>query len=183
MADAAQYAAAIVLIDGVFQEELAPSPKEVRNACRRCTVVGAASLGALRAVECVPYGARPRGTIARWYATSAIDGDDEVAVIIEPEHERALSVPLVNVRYLLYRARKRGLLDAAESGQILEDARAIFYADRVWDDIFEAAPPLRREALRSLAGEGADLKRMDARFALRSVLRSIQESEDTTSLS
>jgi hypothetical protein len=169
--DAARVADYVLLIDGRFQEELAPAPKEVFEACRICGFAGAASIGALRAVECAPYGARAMGTIARWYGTGAVDGDDEVAVVMHPQQECALSVPLVNVRYLLYRARKRHVVEDAEVERVLRRAREVFYAERTWDDVLEAAAREKRAALLALIREGADLKRLDARFALRSSLR------------
>src|SRR5690348_7978990 len=74
----------ILLIDGVFHHDLAPSPKETFETCRRTRLYGAASMGALRAAECAPYGAVPLGAIATWYAREIIDGDDEVAVLVDP---------------------------------------------------------------------------------------------------
>ncbi len=179
VANASQIADAVLLIDGLFQEELAPSPKEMLQACRRCTVIGAASLGALRAVECAPFGAHPCGAIARWYGTGFIDGDDEVAVIVHPESERALSVPLVNVRHLLYLAQRRQLLSRSACAKVLERARNVFYADRTWDDVLESVPARNRAAAAQLARSSGDLKRLDARFALRSVLRRMRRAAST----
>jgi hypothetical protein len=162
---------ALLLIDGVFLEDLAPSPKEMLAACRRVPAFGAASIGALRAVECAPFGAHPLGTIARWYASGTIDGDDEVAVVFDPRSERALSVPLVNVRYFLWLARRAHLLAAQECAAIFAVARSLFYADRTWEEVIEPIAPLRREALLALAYGCGDLKRLDARTALRAVGR------------
>ncbi len=161
---------ALLLIDGVFLEDLAPSPKEILAACRRVPTFGAASIGALRAVECAPFGAQPLGIIARWYGNGAIDGDDEVAVVFDPSSERALSVPLVNVRFFAWLARRRGLLAADECQRLLDAARRVFYADRTWDDILEGVALARRPCLLELARR-ADLKRIDGVTAVRSVLR------------
>ena len=161
---------AILLIDGVFQEDLAPSPKEVLQACRECAFFGAASLGALRAVECAPYGAHACGAIARWYANGTIDGDDEVAVVFDPKTQRALSVPMVNVRYFLYAAQRRNLIDPVEAERAALQAREVFYADRTWDDVFDTMPRRNKNRLYELA-RYADLKALDARFALRCVAR------------
>src|ERR1700739_183791 len=88
VAAAAERFDAVLLIDGVFHQGIAPSAKETLAACRRVPVFGAASMGALRAVECRAFGAIPLGAIAGWYASGAIDGDDEVAVLMDPTTSR-----------------------------------------------------------------------------------------------
>jgi len=170
VAQAAVNSRSVLLLDGAFDDDLAPSPKEILHACRAAKFIGAASMGALRAVECMPFGAHACGTVARWYARGAIDGDDEVAVLVERESERALTVPLVNVRYLLGLARRFGVLDRTECDAALRRAREIFYADRTWEDVLEAAARSKRTQLARLT-EFADLKRRDARRALRCSLR------------
>ena len=162
---------AIVLIDGVFHHDLAPSPKECLAACRRVPMIGAASMGALRAAECWPYGLRPIGAIARWYIREIIDGDDEVAVLVHPETQRAITVPSVNVRYVAWLARRRGLLDVKEAGAFVTGARDVYYMDRSWESALEFAPADRRGAIRAIAQDEGDLKRWDARFAMRASAR------------
>lgn len=162
---------ALLLIDGVFHHDLALSPKEVFAATRRVAMFGAASMGALRAAECFPYGMVPLGIIARWYRCGVVDGDDEVAVLVDPRTQTALTVPMVNVRYALLLARRRGLLTAQECDAVYAGARAIFYMERSWDDVFAHVPERARSAFRTIAEREGNLKRHDALFAIRSVLR------------
>ena len=162
---------AVLLIDGVFHHDLAPSPKECFEATRHAAMFGASSMGALRAVECEPYGFLPLGAIARWYACGAIDGDDEVAVLTHPQTHAALSVPIVNVRYAAWIAHRRGILDARERDALIAAARSIFYMERRWSDVVAAAPARAQHALSAIASGDVDLKRLDARFALRTLLR------------
>jgi YcaO-like protein with predicted kinase domain len=162
---------AVLLIDGLFHHDLAPSPKECYAALAHARMFGAASMGALRAAECAPYGFTPLGAIAGWYAHDSIDGDDEVAVVTHPQTNAALSVPLVNVRYVARLAHRRGLIDAQGVDAFIDAARAIFYMDRTWDDVIEGAPAHVRAVIGDLAHRYGDLKRWDARFALRTVLR------------
>jgi hypothetical protein len=172
LAAAAERYDALLLIDGVFHQAIAPSAKEMLAACRRVPVFGASSMGALRAAECRPYGAIPLGTIAGWYAAGAIDGDDEVAVLMDAATTRALSVPSVNVRYVARLATRRGVLTAAEARAWANRARReIFYADRSWNGAVALAPAGARDALLAIARAHGDLKRWDARFALRRVAR------------
>jgi hypothetical protein len=173
LAAAADRFDAVLLIDGVFHQAIAPSAKEMLAACRRVPVFGAASMGALRAAECRPYGAIPLGAIAGWYARGVIDGDDEVAVLMEAATARALSVPAVNVRYVARLALRRGVLTTAEASDWAGRARReIFYADRSWTGAVALAPARARAALLDIARTQGDLKRFDAVFALRRVARS-----------
>jgi hypothetical protein len=169
---AAERFGALLLIDGVFHHTLAPSPKEMLAACRRVPVYGASSMGALRAAECRPYGAVPLGIIARWYVAGVIDGDDEVAVLMDPTTSRALSIPSVNVRYVARLAVRRGLLTADQAASWAERARReIFYMERSWTAACALAPAHVRDALLATCRSEGDLKRWDARFALRRVIR------------
>lgn len=162
---------AILLIDGVFHHDLAPSPKEVYRAAQRVRLYGAASMGALRAVECRPYGARPLGAIALWYAAGVVDGDDEVAVAMDPVTHAAVSVPSVNVRYVARLAQRRGILERTEAAAWIHAARTqIYYAERSWPGAIALAPGCARAALLEIARREGDLKRWDAQFALRHVL-------------
>jgi TfuA protein len=171
---------ALLLIDGVFHHDLAPSPKECYRAAQRTRAFGSSSMGALRAAECAPYGFLPLGAIARWYAYETIDGDDEVAVLVHPQTHAALTVPSVNVRYVARLAQRRGILTAAESVRLVEESRAVFYMDRTWEDVVAVAPERARDAVRAIAEREGDLKRWDARFALRSVLRRLANAPSKT---
>jgi hypothetical protein len=171
VARAAETHDVILLLDGVFHHELAPTPKEVLAAVRRVPLYGAASMGALRAVECRPYGAVALGAIARWYACGTIDGDDEVAVAMNPQTYAALSVAAVNVRYVAWLAVRRGILERATARDWVHEARTtIYYAERSWPGAVACAPAPAQSALLDIARSEGDLKRWDARFALRRVL-------------
>jgi ribosomal protein S12 methylthiotransferase accessory factor len=168
----------VLLIDGVFHHDLAPSPKECYTATRFARMYGASSMGALRAVECAPYGFTPLGIIARWFSCGAVDGDDEVAVLAHPQTHEALSVPLVNVRYALRALRRSGAISADEEADAVARARDVYYMDRTWSDVAEILPARARDAFETVVKNGADLKGMDARFALRTVLRARMRSND-----
>ena len=111
------------------------------------------------------------GIIARWYLTGVVDGDDEVAVLFDPQTQRALTVPMVDVRYVLRLALRRRIIARGEAGAVYRRSRAVYYMERTWDDVCDAVPQPARSAFRSLAERYGNLKRRDAVFALRSVLR------------
>ena len=171
MLRAARQYDAVLRIDGVFHQDLAPAPKEVYAATRCARLFGASSMGALRAAECAPYGMVPLGIIARWYLRGVVDGDDEVAVLIDPRTQSALTVPMVNVRYVSWIALRRGLLSRDDVARTYERSRSVFYMERTWDDVYRTVPAHARGAFTALAQRHGDLKRHDAVFALRRLLR------------
>ncbi|MFJ3880832.1 TfuA-like protein [Streptomyces sp. NPDC090077] len=76
----------VVLIDGVYHQAPALRHKEILAAMGRGVgVVGAASIGALRAAELAPYGMLGVGHIYTAYVRGGIEGDDEVAVGQAPD--------------------------------------------------------------------------------------------------
>jgi hypothetical protein len=125
-------------------------------------------MGALRAAECRIFGAVPIGAIARWYVCEQLQGDDEVAVLMHPATHVALTVPSVNVRYVAWLAVRRGLITRAVAETWVQRARTeIYYAERTWKNAIALAPASARDALLRIASREGDLKRWDARFALR----------------
>jgi hypothetical protein len=81
----------IVLIDGVFHQSLAVWHKEIVYALLAQTIViGAASMGALRAAEMHRYGAVGIGRVFEMYRDGEED-DSLVAMSFEPETFRPLS--------------------------------------------------------------------------------------------
>ncbi len=165
--------AVFVMLDGVFLQQEAVSPREVLDILADgALVVGAASMGALRAAECWPAGMRGIGAIYRLYRRGCLTSDDEVALVFSPEDGyRPLSVPLINVRHALARAVRSGLLDRSAAGQAVRAAEETFYTERSWPGILAAAGLADPDG--GLAGRlaGWDLKRGDALRALRAVAR------------
>ena len=149
----------IAMIDGIHRSKLSPWHSEIMSALDKgVRFLGAASMGALRAVETQPWGGEPYGEVARWYSTGQISGDDEICLIHDdaPDYE-ARSVPLVNVRATLIccgftTERKR---------EILEVSQSMFYADRTWSRIFKASEMTGEEKMKIVALE-LDIKAADA---------------------
>ena len=155
-----------LLIDGVFMQEDAVSPREVVDVLEDgAFVLGASSMGALRAADCWPAGARGIGLIYRLYRRGVLESDEEVAVAVSADGaDAAVSVPLVNVRYAVSRAVRRRLIDRAGARAIVDAAAAIYYPERTWREVWRRVGPASDE-VRDFCG-GLDLKREDARRAL-----------------
>ncbi len=180
---AAEAGARIIgLIDGVFFQDVAVAHREILYALRRgVRVVGASSMGALRAAELDGLGMEGVGEIYRAYREGRLVADDEVALIFDPETYAPLSEPLVNIRATLRQAVDRGIIDGDDARVLLDAARALYFPERTYERVAEAAeaalgPDVTSKFL-SFVSEGAvDQKRDDALVALQRI-REIAEEE------
>lgn len=95
-------AVAVALLDGVMLQAQPPSPQEVEEAARMIPLIGAASLGALRACECPSV----IGVGEVWVAfrDGVLRDEDEVIGTWEAETGRVVALPLVVVREAAARA-------------------------------------------------------------------------------
>lgn len=126
----------IGIIDGVFFDSAAVAHREIIEALRSgITVVGGASMGALRASELESYGMVGAGKIYEMYRSGIIESDDEVAVTFNAETMEALSVPLVNIRLTVKAAHDAGILTGEQAASIIGIARKIFYPERSYQNI------------------------------------------------
>ncbi|OEO31241.1 hypothetical protein VW23_017290 [Devosia insulae DS-56] len=122
-------AEAIGLIDGVFGFVPSVWHKEILFALKRgITVLGAASIGALRAAECAPYGMVPVGPIARSYVSGARTEDADVCLAHAPAELDflPLSEPLVDAEATIAAMQ----VTPAEALTLRLAANAIYFADR-----------------------------------------------------
>jgi hypothetical protein len=166
-----------LIIDGVFMQEDAVSPREVGDVLDDgALVVGAASMGALRAADCWPAGAQGVGLIYRLYRMGVLGSDEEVAVAVSADgSDAAVSVPLVNVRYAVSRAVRRRLLDRATARKIVSEAAAIYYPERTWQAVVRRVGPLLPAVIDYCAQ--LDLKRDDARRGLSYVNELLRDAD------
>lgn len=124
----------ILMLDGVFSHQLAVSPREVIDvASDGALIVGASSMGAVRAAECWPAGVRGVGLVERSFRLGVLDSDDEVAVATNPDRDfAAVSVALVNIRVALSRAVRRGVVERGLAAQVAEIAARTYFPERSW---------------------------------------------------
>ena len=154
----------VVLIDGYFDARPAPWHKEILMLIEQgIPVIGAASMGALRAAELAAFGMIGIGRIFEAYHAGRLTADDEVAVLHAPAALgwRPLTEPLVNVRANLLGAVRVRAIDAAAARLYLDTARRLNFRDRTWDAIC-AAP----EFAHWLSAHRIDLKQRDAAQAI-----------------
>lgn len=133
-------ATAIGLIDGHYQQVGAIWHKEILFALASgVAVFGAASMGALRAAECEPFGMIPIGQIANRYCSGELFDDAEVALTNGPAELGfpPLTEAMVDVLATVGHLLTADLISTATAREIEAAARAIFFADRTADAIFE----------------------------------------------
>jgi hypothetical protein len=133
---------AIGFVDGVFLQDYPPTPIEVYHLARKNGVllVGAASLGALRAVELEKFGMVGIGKIFQLYKTGKVNADDEVAVTFASEGDYQLqSEAMIDIRYNLYLAHKKGVINEKAKSMLVRLAKEIYFPHRKYTYIIEEA--------------------------------------------
>jgi hypothetical protein len=165
-------AGVIGLIDGVFFQESSVGHREILAALKSgVRVVGASSMGALRAAELHTLGMEGVGEVYRLYRDGILVSDDEVALAFDPETFTALSEPLVNIRATLSRAEADGIIGYMDSEALLSAAMSLYYPDRTYPRIIRGAKaavdPRTLSRFSGWVETGAvDLKKADAILAL-----------------
>ena len=171
---------AILLIDGVFQGEPAVRHKEILWAMAQgIPVVGAASMGALRAAELCRYGMIGVGLIYRWYRRFPLLPDDAVAVLHAPAAlgYGELTKAHVDLRMTIRAAQRGGLIDKSTGDRLRSAARSLGFRDRTLAKVVETAmggaePNCRRPELGDALGSRiVHQKRIDALVALEFVAK------------
>lgn len=162
-------AKAILLVDGAFGDAPTVSHKEILGLLAQgIRVGGAASLGAIRAAECAPFGMAGVGEIFQDYASGRRTSDADVMLCHAPDELRyaPVSVSLVDLEASL-RALPANALTLAEIATLLARARALHFSMRTLRQVAEGLPPDRRvHAVRALKCHRAFRKRYDLKLGL-----------------
>jgi hypothetical protein len=123
-----------VILDGEFGQNLSVSPKEILPVLDRGkTVIGAASMGALRASELDRSGMVGVGWVYDHFRRCAVRRDADVALVYSPFDYKPMTVPIVDLAYWMEQASAAGLIGNRERARLLTTARNIFFAERTAD--------------------------------------------------
>jgi hypothetical protein len=167
------------IVDGYFHQARAIRHKEILEVLGRgVRVLGASSMGALRAAELDDFGMDGVGRIYQDYTAGILDADDEVTLLHGPAESAypPFSVPLVNIRATLAMAISAGVCSAELADQIVSALTGIPYPKRSYQRVIAIGKDLGAEAetltaLRDFcATRAVDRKRTDA-LALVEALR------------
>ncbi len=163
-----QGATVIGLVDGRYEDVAAPWHKEILFAIEQgVRMFGAASMGALRAAECAPFGMVPIGVVAERYVTAQNTDDADVAQIHGPAELGCppLSEALVNIEATLEAASSAGALSSTEDRRLRSSAKELFFKDRTLQRIVARAGFSGSQAdalIVTLKAHWRDIKREDA---------------------
>ena len=126
-------------VDGVFLHDYPPSPIEVYHLATRKNIVliGASSLGALRAVELEKFGMKGIGKIFQLYKNGIINADDEVAVTFVRENNILQSEAMIDIRFNLFLAYKKGIITNQTKKRFAKIAKKIYFPFRNYEDIIK----------------------------------------------
>jgi hypothetical protein len=130
------------LIDGYFDQVESVAHKEVLWAMGEGVhVLGAASMGALRAAELSSFGMEGVGEIFAQLERGDLTDDDEVAVAhASAEHGyRRASEAMVDIRATLAAARAEGVIGPDTHDRLVRAAKALFYPDRAYPIVLSRA--------------------------------------------
>jgi len=160
----------IGIVDGHFGNIPAVWHKEILYALSEgVEVIGAASMGALRAAELCAFGMVGIGRIFRLFRSGRWTDDDEVAVI-HAEEELSfcpVSDAMANIRFTLRRLRRIGQIDADTETDIVDRMKACHFSLRTRDELGRQSANALGEhgaqrLLRAYEREYVDVKKRDA---------------------
>jgi hypothetical protein len=167
----------VLILDGVFYSDQAVSPREILLALRDgIQVLGASSMGALRAAELEPFGMVGVGEVYDAYRAGELQSDADVALLLDPDTQRALTEPVVNVMHMMDCARDEGMIDDKLAGRVVAAARGLYFGELTYPRLFqqlldEDAGEQLEQLMAFVANRQADndLKRKDALAAMRAL--------------
>ncbi|MGC3940126.1 TfuA-like protein [Roseobacter sp. EG26] len=163
--------AAIGIIDGFFEGVPSVWHKEILWALSQgVAVLGAASMGALRAAELDVFGMQGVGNIYQAFRDGVLEDDDEVALLHGPAEVGypALNLAMVNARATLEAAATAGVITMTQAQYATDLAKSQFYKVRTWESVFEAvgsanlSPDKCRELRDWVRHHEVDQKQQDA---------------------
>jgi hypothetical protein len=172
----ARFGDIVGIVDGYFHQTGSVRHKEILALLDEgVRVMGAASMGALRAAELDRFGMEGLGSVYADYRDGRLEADDEVTLLHSPAEDgyRAHSEPLVCMRATLAEAVRQGVCDARTAGRIVDVLARRPYTARSYSALSEVGkeagvnPPTLLELRRFCLAHRRDPKREDALLLLR----------------
>ncbi|MBE6511365.1 MAG: TfuA-related McrA-glycine thioamidation protein [Methanobrevibacter millerae] len=160
----------IGIIDGVFHQNSSVGHKEILNVINSgVTVVGASSMGALRASELDSLGMTGIGYVYEQYATGKVASDDDVAVMLDSETLEALSEPLINMNYVFTNAVSENIITQEQKDELIKIAKSTFYPKRNYSQTLNSSSldDETKSNLINFIRVSVDIKKEDAKELIR----------------
>jgi hypothetical protein len=176
------------IVDGYFHQVGAVRHKEILALLSKgVRVLGAASMGALRAAELDSFGMEGVGRIYADYRDGRLEADDEVTLLhsTPEEDHRPLSEPLVCMRATLSQAVEDGACDSATAARLVATLAGWPFGRRSYGSLIAAGREagIDADAVRCLRDycvtHRLDPKRDDALLLLNALYRASQGEHST----
>ncbi len=167
----------IGIIDGVFHQNSAVGHKEILNVLKHdIKVVGASSMGALRASELDSLGMIGIGYVYNQYASGEVDSDDDVAVMLDSDTLEPLSEPLINMKYVFDNAVEENILTFKQKDELLSIAKKTYYPKRNYAQTLRQSnlDDDKKEELINFIRKSKDIKKEDAKDLLKYIKQVIE---------
>ncbi len=165
----------IGLIDGYFEGVPAVWHKEILWALAHgIPVLGASSMGALRAAELDHFGMIGVGRIYEGFRDGLYEDDDEVALHHSPPEVgyAPLSIAMVNIRATIDKAIAGGIISVEQGANMIVGAKSLYYGDRNWKRILQDIPSEIANTLKEWLPENeVDQKQIDAVSLLNRMIK------------
>ena len=169
----------IGIIDGVFHQNSSVGHKEILAVLDKgIKVIGASSMGALRASELDSLGMIGVGYVYDQYRTGKVASDDDVAVMLDSETLEALSEPLINMDYVFNTAVEENIITQEEKEELIKIAKSTFYPKRNYAQTLNSSSldDDTKNQLINFIRESADIKKEDAKELIRYIANMMQET-------
>lgn len=163
----------VVILDGEFGQHDSVSPKEIMAVLEKGkTVIGAASMGALRASELDRSGMIGVGWVYDYFRRQVVRRDADVALAYSSFDLKPMTVPMVDVEYWMEGALAAGLIDRRGRTHVQKIARKFFFMERTAESLTAAlrravGDPLLQSLLAFSGGAIPSIKSLDAEAAVR----------------
>jgi hypothetical protein len=156
----------VAIIDGSFEQTAAVWHKEILHLLDHgIPVLGASSLGALRAAELDSLGMIGMGEIYQAFASGKLNDDDEVAVSFSKQQGNIvpLSIAMVDIRHNLRNMLTQQIISQTLHDKLITTGKQLFYKERSWVNILKDCPPSEVAVINSwLSSNETSLKALDA---------------------
>jgi hypothetical protein len=183
----ATHASAVVLIDGTFESGPSVWHKEILFALSRgIPVVGASSMGALRAAELHSQGMLGFGEVFAKFVSGELTDDDEVAVVHGPAESGwiQMSDAMVDIRAIVETAISQDIVSQEEGFRVIDHAKQTYFKIRsLAVSIRTALADIRSpEAIDAAANwcqtNAFSLKRRDCMLLLQNLPAVLKDAKD-----
>ncbi|QFS52829.1 TfuA-like protein [Nostoc sphaeroides] len=167
----------VILIDGLFGTSMSVTPTECRHLLQKgWLVVGASSMGALRASELWSLGMVGVGDVFTLFRIGVLRSDADVAVAYHPDTFEEITASLVHVRSILSVLEQSAKISGLEARKLLNYAQRIYWYERSWQYLLAiwSSLGIDEDVIQTAKYLVADYrfhpKKRDALLAVRSVL-------------